>query len=342
MTASNLPQISRRTLCAALASALVLAGCGESTTDAPADAKAAAEPIPVGVVQLVEHEALDATVKGFIDELAARGFHDGREIRIDRQNAQGDQTTLANIASRFVSEKSRLIFASSTPALQAMARATKTTPIVATAVTSFEAARVVKTDAAPGGNVTGVSNLGPIAAQLALLVEITGEATKSLPVGVIFNPSEVNAEFQVAKFRTEAKARGIELVEASASSVNDIPQAVNSMRGKVCALWLPTDNVLASAAANVARLAIDARLPVVASDSALVRSGSLASISVNYYELGRQTGALGADILEGRRKPADTPIAFQAPQKPLVNMKTAAALGIEIPASVREWSELIE
>ena len=325
---------------AAIIALFALTGCGEDKKSA-AQPQAAAQ-IPVGVVQLVEHEALDATVKGFIDELAARGFKDGEKIRIDRQNAQGDQTTLANIGGRFVSSKSGLIFASSTPALQAMARSTKTIPIVATAVTSFEAARVVKSDQAPGGNVTGVSNLGPIAAQLALLVELTGEKTKTEPVGVIFNPSEVNAEYQVEKFRTEAKARGITVIEAAAGSVNDVPQAIASMRGKVCALWLPTDNVLASAAANVAKLAIDAKLPVIASDSALVRAGSLASISVDYYKLGRMTGSIGADILEGKKKPADTPIAFQNAQKPLINIKTAAAIGLDLPAKVLEGSEKLE
>ena len=132
------------------------------------------------------------------------------------------------------------------------------------------------------------------------------------------------------------------MIEAAAGSVNDVPQAIASMRGKVCALWLPTDNVLASAAANVAKLAIDAKLPVVASDSALVRAGSLASISVNYYELGRMTGAIGADILEGKKKPADTPVAFQTAQKPLINMKTAAAIGLEIPSKVLEGSEKLE
>ena len=132
------------------------------------------------------------------------------------------------------------------------------------------------------------------------------------------------------------------MVEAAAGNVNDVPQAIASMKGKVCALWLPTDNVLASAAANVAKLAIDARLPVIASDSALVRSGSLASISVDYYELGRMTGAIGADILEGKKKPADTPIAFQSARKPLLNLKTAQAIGLAIPEKVLAESDKIE
>ena len=244
---------SRRSVAALAAAVLFLAGRGEEAKTTAADA---------------------ATVKGFIDELAARGFKDGENIRIDHQNAQGDQATLANIGTRFVSNKSQLIFASSTPAVQAMARATKTIPVVATAVTSFEAAKVVKSDAAPGGNVTGVSNLSPITAQLDLLVEIaalTPNTAKTKPIGVVFNPSEVNAQFQVDRFKAAAEKLGIEVLTASASSVNDVPQALNSLKGKICGFWFPTDNVIASAAATVAKVAAEAKLPVVASDSALVR-----------------------------------------------------------------------
>ena len=338
---------SRRSA-AALAAAVL--GCGEEAKTTAADAAAASKttpaqqaPIPVGVVQLVEHEALDATVKGFIDELAARGFKDGENIRIDHQNAQGDQATLANIGTRFVSNKSQLIFASSTPAVQAMARATKTIPVVATAVTSFEAAKVVKSDAAPGGNVTGVSNLSPIAAQLDLLVEIaalTPNTAKTKPIGVVFNPSEVNAQFQVDRFKAAAEKLGIEVLTASASSVNDVPQALNSLKGKICGFWFPTDNVIASAAATVAKVAAEAKLPVVASDSALVRAGSLASISVDYYELGRMTGAMGADILEGKKTPGEIPVGFQTAQKPFINLKVAQSIGLELPQALLERSNV--
>ena len=326
---------SRRAVAALAAAVLFLAGCGEEAKTTAADAAAASKttpaqqaPIPVGVVQLVEHEALDATVKGFIDELAARGFKDGENIRIE-----GDQATLANIGTRFVSNKSQLIFASSTPAVQAMARATKTIPVVATAVTSFEAAKVVKSDAAPGGNVTGVSNLSPITAQLDLLVEIaalTPNTAKTKPIGVVFNPSEVNAQFQVDRFKAAAEKLGIEVLTASASSVNDVPQALNSLKGKICGFWFPTDNVIASAAATVAKVAAEAKLPVVASDSALVRAGSLASISVDYYELGRMTGAMGADILVG----------FQTAQKPFINLKVAQSIGLELPQALLERSNV--
>lgn len=224
-----------------------------------------------------------------------------------------------------------------------MARATKTIPVVATAVTSFEAAKVVKSDAAPGGNVTGVSNLSPIAAQLDLLVEIaalTPNTAKTKPIGVVFNPSEVNAQFQVDRFKAAAEKLGIEVLTASASSVNDVPQALNSLKGKICGFWFPTDNVIASAAATVAKVAAEAKLPVVASDSALVRAGSLASISVDYYELGRMTGAMGADILEDKKTPGEIPVGFQTAQKPFINLKVAQSIGLELPQALLERSNV--
>lgn len=119
-----------------------------------------------------------------------------------------------------------------------------------------------------------------------------------------------------------------------------MPQALNSLKGKICGFWFPTDNVIASAAATVAKVAAEAKLPVVASDSALVRAGSLASISVDYYELGRMTGAMGADILEGKKTPGEIPVGFQTAQKPFINLKVAQSIGLELPQALLERSNV--
>lgn len=326
----------RGVLALSAAVALAIAGCG----DEAAPAKAAAETLkPVGIVQLVEHAALDACTKGVVDALAERGFKDGVNIRLDIQNAQGDQSNLHNIANRFVSDKDVLIFAVATPAAQAAATVAKNTPIVATAITDFQAAKLVKSDAAPGGNVTGVSDLGPIEAQLDLLLKFVPEAKT---VGTIYNSSEINSAYQVDIFKKAAAKRGVEVLEATVSNVNDIQQAVTSLSGKVAGLWLPTDNVLASAIPALVKVANPAKLPVVAGERGMTEGGCLGSISVDYYEIGRMTGFMGADILEGKAKPADTPVQHVATGKPVFNLKTAEAIGVTIPEEFKKDADFYQ
>ncbi len=335
-------RLQRRLLCTALAGALVfgLSGCGEK--EAPREAALQKKELPViGIVQLVEHEALDASVKGFIDHLASKGYKEGETVVFDRQNAQGDQETLKNIAARFVSKKVNLIFSVSTPATQAMARATRDIPIVATAVTSFTAAKVAATNEKPGGNVTGVSNVGPIAEQFGLLKTLVGEKGEGRPFGVIYNAGEVNAVFQVDIFKEAAKKEGVEILEATISSVNDIQQAVVSLNGKVSGYWFPTDNFLASGVGILAKHTLNAKVPTVPGDSALVRGGLLATMAVDYYTLGLMSGAKAIDILEGKSKPADMPIERQKPERVIVNMANAKAIGLTIPEEILRNADVI-
>ena len=208
-----------------------LTGCGEDKAATPKDATI----MNIGIVQLVEHDALDAANRGIIDGMAKRGFKDGVNVKFDKQNAQADQSNLHNIATRFVSNKDKLIFAIATPAAQSVASVTKEIPIVATAVTNFEVARLVKSNKAPGGNVTGVSDINPVADQLALLLKLTPGAKA---VGTIYNSSEINSAYQIELLREAAKAHKVDVVEATVSNVNDIQQAIASIKDKVQALYL--------------------------------------------------------------------------------------------------------
>ena len=160
---------------------------------------AAAEAPLIGVVQLVDHEALNDSVRGITDGLKARGLAGS----LDLQNAHGDQSTLKTIGDRFVHKDAKLIFAVATPAVQAMARATKTIPIVGAAVTSYTAAKVIASNEHPGGNVTGVSNIGPVAAQLDLFMKLVPNAKR---VGTIYNAGEINSVVQIELLRAAAKA----------------------------------------------------------------------------------------------------------------------------------------
>ena len=176
---------------------------------------AAAEAPLIGVVQLVDHEALNDSVRGITDGLKARGLAGS----LDLQNAHGDQSTLKTIGDRFVHKDAKLIFAVATPAVQAMARATKTIPIVGAAVTSYTAAKVIASNEHPGGNVTGVSNIGPVAAQLDLFMKLVPNAKR---VGTIYNAGEINSVVQIELLRAAAEQRGIELEEATVTNLTDL------------------------------------------------------------------------------------------------------------------------
>ena len=312
-----------------------LTGCGEDKAATPKDATI----MNIGIVQLVEHDALDAANRGIIDGMAKRGFKDGVNIKFDKQNAQADQSNLHNIATRFVSNKDKLIFAIATPAAQSVASVTKEIPIVATAVTNFEVARLVKSNKAPGGNVTGVSDINPVADQLALLLKLTPGAKA---VGTIYNSSEINSAYQIELLREAAKAHKVDVVEATVSNVNDIQQAIASIKDKVQALYIPTDNVMASAIPALLKVTNPAKLPVVAGESGMVRAGALASIGVDYYTLGVMTGNMGADILEGKAQPATMPIQIQQATKVLINMKAAKEIGLDVPGELLKDADKIE
>ena len=312
-----------------------LSGCGKEE----AAQQGGKTLIPIGIVQLVEHEALDAANRGIVDALAERGYKEGVNVTIDRQNAQADQSNLQNIAARFVSNDSKILFAIATPAAQTLAAATKTIPIVATAVTNFEVAKLVASNEKPDGNVTGVSDINPVAEQFALLMKFAPDAKA---IGTIYNSSEINSTYQIELLKKAASAAGVEVVEASVSSVNDIQQAVASLKGKVGGLYLPTDNIIASAVPVLMKSVFEAGIPTVAGEGGMVRAGILASIAVDYYTLGKMTGAMGADILDGKKKPADMPIQSQKAEKVLVNLKTAETMGIQIPEDILKTAETVK
>ena len=321
----------------AVLTAGIIAGCGggggqKKTEDGKKMYK-------VGIVQLVEHNALDAANKGFVDGLKKRGYEEGKNIEIDRQNAQADQSNLANISQRFISNKANLICAIATPAAQTVANATKDIPIVGTAITDYESAKLVKSNAKPGGNVTGTSDMNPIKEQVDLLMKFCPNAKT---VGVIYCSSEVNSEVQVKAMKEYAASKGLKVETATISTVNDIQQAAQSLVSKVDAFYAPTDNVLASAMPTLLSVTDPAKKPVICGEENMVKAGGLATYGIDYYKLGLQTGDMGADILDGKKKPADMPIQTAKDLKASVNKKSADALGVKIPDDVMKSAEILQ
>ena len=288
--------------------------------------------VKIGVLQLVQHDALDANYQGFVDGLAKEGFVDGDNIVIDYQNASGDQSNCVTIAQKFVSDGVDLIFAIATPAAQAVANLTTTIPVVVSSVTDPESANLVKSNAMPGTNVTGTSDLTPCAAQISLLKQLLPEAKT---VGMLFCSSEENSRFQINLAEAECKRLGLSYVEATVSNTNEVQQVVQSLVGKVDAIYSPTDNMIASSMATVAMVANENRIPVIVGEEGMVKNGGLATYGLNYYELGKQTAVMAAQILRDKTDPAEMPIQYLTSCDFSYNPDTAAILGIEIPLELR-------
>lgn len=289
--------------------------------------------INIGVSQLVTHDALDASYKGFVDGLSEAGYVDGDNIKIDYQNASGDQSNCTTIAQKLVTDNNDLILAIATNAAQACANATTEIPILITAVTDPAATGLVETNEAPGGNVSGTSDLTPVEEQMKLLKRILPEAKK---VAILYCSSEVNSQIQADMAEEEAKNLGLEVVHATVSASSEIQQVVESLINKVDAIYAPTDNMIASGMATVAMIANENNLPVIVGEEGMLSEGGLATYGINYYELGKQTAAQAVKLFKGEAKIDSMPIEYINSEKVTlkINEDVANQLGIVIPDEV--------
>lgn len=312
---------------------LVLAGCGGNSAQQAEEPKkeAAGEQLEIGIIQLVDHIALDRARQGFEDGLKEAGYEAGKDINIEFKNAQADQSNLSTIAQQFAADKKDLICVIATPTAVAMASASQDIPIVGTAITDYEAANLVSSNDAPGGNVTGTSDMNPVSEQLDLMLEIMPDVKT---VGVMYTSSEENSRIQIEMFKEAAADKGIEVKEATVTNVNDIQQAATNLVNGVDAIYAPTDNTLASAISNLTGITNEAGVPVFPGEIGMMEGGGLATLSIDYYELGKQTGAMAARILSGEATPAEMAIEMPKAYTVSVNEDVAEQLGIEIPQSV--------
>ena len=286
--------------------------------------------VTVAATAIVEHPALDAARDGVRDELAAAGFEVGKNLTFLYETAQGNPATAAQIARKFVGEAPDVIVPISTPSAQAVVAATKDIPVVFTAVTDPLGAKLVSNMDKPGGNVTGMSDLSPIAKHLDLIKEITPGVTK---VGVPFNPGEANSVTLVGLLKQHAGPRGLTIVEAAAPRSADVLQAAQSLVGKADAIYVPTDNTIVSALAAVIKVGADSQIPVYAGDTDSVPRGAVAALGFNYYDVGRQTGKLVVRVLKGE-KPGDIAVQGVEITELFVNLSAARKMGVTIPEAV--------
>ena len=309
-----------------LAGLLLLGGCSNNKkADNDSDVK------HVGVLQVVQHPSLDKAYKGFKKGLKEEGYVEGKNLKIDYQNAQNNQDNLKSMSEKLVNEKSDLMLGIATPAAQSLANASQDIPIVVTAVTDLKAAKLVKSDAKPGKNVTGTTDMVSIERQIKLLLSIV---PKAKTIGIMYNAGESNSKIQADLATAALKKAGVKVLIKTANSTNDVQQVTETLASKVDGIFVPTDNTFDSAADVVGKAVKEKKVPLVASSVDQVKTGGLASIGIDYELLGEQTGKMAAKILAGKAKPADMPVEKAHDMKLVVNKKMAKALGID-PKSIK-------
>ncbi|EHJ52729.1 tryptophan ABC transporter substrate-binding protein [Streptococcus macacae] len=287
----------------------------------------------LGVLQYVSHEALDEIYRGVKDGLKKEGYS-GKKVKIEFLNAEGDQSKVQTMSQTLVNHNNDLLIGIATPSAQGLASATKSIPVVMGAVTDPVGAKLVKNLKKPDGNVTGVSDKTPIAAQAKLMKTLTPNVKT---VGVLYSSSEDNSKSQVEEFKQKAKEKGLKVSEYAVPSTNEISTTMNVLLEKSDAVWLPLDNTIASAFPTVVSAAKKAKKPIYPSVDTMVDQGGLASVVVNQYELGLATGKMAAKIHKGQ-KVTDTPVYIFDKGKPIINKKVAKTLDINIPAEVLKSS----
>ena len=311
------------TLILALAMALSLVACGSSDKKDDSGEKT----YTVGVVQLVQHEALDAATKGFTDALKEAL---GDKVNVVVKNASGDSNTCGTIVNGFLADNVDLIMANATPALQAAASATSTVPILGTSVTDYATAlEIADWTGTVGGNISGTSDLAPLDQQVAMLQELFPNAKK---VGMLFCSSEPNSKYQVDEVTKLLSNAGITCTEFAFTDSND----VSSVTQKACdasdVIFIPTDNTAASNTEAIANVVLASNTPVIAGEAGLCKGCGVATLSIDYYELGKITGQMAAKILTGEADVSTMPIQFAPSATKQANMANCQKLNITLPS----------
>ncbi|MCI8327060.1 MAG: ABC transporter substrate-binding protein [Lachnospiraceae bacterium] len=279
----------------------------------------------IGIIQLVEHPALDAATEGFQAALKEKL---GDKVKIDLQNAQGEETNCATIATKFVNDKVDLIMANATPALISSAAATADIPIVGTSVTDYVTTGTVKSNDAPGGNVTGTADLAPIDQQIELLQKLVPDAKK---VGIVYCSSEANSVYQAEEAEKCLKKANLTVEVYTVADSNDIQPVVTKATEESDALYIPTDNTMASNIESVKNITVPAKVPVIAGEENMCAGGGLATLSISYYNIGYNAGIMAYEILKEGKNPAEMPIQYADEVTLKYNKEIASELKIKIP-----------
>lgn len=299
----------------------------ESSESSEAASTEAAEKYVVGICQLVQHDALDAATNGFMDAL--NELLPG-QVEFDVKNASNDIPTCGTIVTGFVASDVDLILANATPALQAASTATQTIPVLGTAVTEYGVALDIDGfNGIVGGNISGTSDLAPLDQQAAMLLELCPEAKT---IGILYCSAEANSVYQADVVKAALEAAGLTVSIYTFADSNDVATVTQTACSDCDVLYIPTDNTAASCTEAINNVAEPAGVPIVAGEEGICKGCGIATLSIDYYELGKTTGAMAAKILTGEADIAEMPIEYY--QNPVKKYESSRceALGITVPA----------
>lgn len=307
-----------------------LAACGG--TSASPSPSASAEPsvaasYTVGIIQIVQHPALDAATKGFRDALTEKL---GDKVTFDEQNANGDPPTCAVIANQLVSSNVNLIMANATPSLQAAQTATNKIPVLGTSVTDYGTALGIDNwTGTTGTNVSGTSDLAPLDQQAAMLKEIFPDAKN---VGILYCSAEPNSKYQSTVISQYLTDMGYTCTDYTFSDSNDLQTVANAAASDSDVIFLPTDNTVASNIEIIKNVCLPKKVPVIAGEEGICKGYGVATLSISYYDLGYATGLMAYDILVGGADPATMEIQYAPKFTKMYNPDVCTELGITLSA----------
>ncbi|KRN75540.1 hypothetical protein IV73_GL000021 [Weissella kandleri] len=294
----------------------------------------------VGILQYMSHPALTEIYHGIEQGLQDEGYQVGKNINIDLQNAQGDQSNLKTMAAHFASTKPAVTVGIATPAAVSLVNTMQQQPVVFAGSTNPVGAKLVPRYQHPGGNVTGVSDQAPLQAQLKLMQTLVPSMHT---VGVIYTSSDDSATTEARKFMRLAQKHGIKIKAYSIASTNDLNQTSLQMlqAGNVDAAFVPTDNTIAGAIDTLMQNAKNVQIPVFPTVDSMVEKGGLASESISQKGIGRATGHMVGHILSGA-KPGDQDVEFMQQGNLVINQTVADELQIKIPDNLRTKAKMIK
>jgi putative ABC transport system substrate-binding protein len=310
-------------------------GCGKKDasagggSSASGGSAASGKTYSIAISQIVEHPSLDATRNGFLAALKDAGIVEGQNLKVDYNNAQGDQTNNLSIAQKIASKNNDLVLAIATPSAQAVVQQVKNSPVLFAAVTDPLAAKIVSNLDKPGGNVSGASDTNP-EATVQLVSFITSNFKNVKNIGIVLNTGEPNSVIMADRAEKELAKSGVKLVRAPVTNTSEVKQAVESLVGRVDALYITLDNTVVSGVDAIIQTANKNHLPFFSSDRDTVEKGAFATVGFKYYDHGYQVGQMAVDILKNGKKPGDMKVAMQEKLDLILNLKAAAAQGITV------------